>query len=42
MLVMALDSNNTSTKFVPYYQYIHDPKNPHARRAEALVRIEHV
>ncbi|MDD5197358.1 MAG: GGDEF domain-containing protein [Candidatus Gracilibacteria bacterium] len=40
ILVEALDPNNIFTKFVPYYQYIHDPKNPYAKRVEALVRIE--
>lgn len=41
ILIAALNSENVSTKLVPYYQYIHDPENPHIRKFEALARIEY-
>lgn len=41
ILVAAMDPNNPSTEIIPYYQYIHDPKNPKMQKLEALARIKH-
>lgn len=42
ILVSAFDLNNISTNLVPRYQRIHDPKNLHTEKFEALARIEHL
>lgn len=42
ILTAALYSGNIHTNLIPHYQYIYDPKNPAAKKCEALARIEHL